>query len=805
MDEPGSERYGHHRSDGHHEPDRDTENAAGQVQAIGDPGESIGLLAPLLSLPATERAGAIELTIEQRAEHIFRVLLDQLRALAVKGPVLYVLEDAHWIDPTTRELVTQTLGRIGDARVLMLITHRPDFQSEWAHHPQVTALSLGRLSPGQGAEVARAAGGEALPEEAVARILRRADGVPLYIEEMTRSVVETGNVVSDVEIPETLQASLLARLDRLGPEAKELAQLAAVLGREFKAELLNAAARQPRELVGPALQRLVASQIVLPAGLAADGVYAFRHALIQDAAYQSLLLARRRQHHQNIAQALETQFPNTAESQPEIIAQHYTAAAEPERAIPYWLRAGNRALARYAVLESIVQFERGLQLARQLPEGIGRSRQIMDLLLPLGSALSRTTRRNDALTAFKEAAELARKLGSAKDLTRAALGADTAEFWIFSRDHQAMGLLETALVALGEEESVDRCRVLSRLGRALFGSMSERARKLLDEAVNLARRVGDPQALWDALVCADATTAGYPWSASQFPERRRALDEMLAVAEEIGDPELIAEAEGRRLPVFLEMADLDAFESSLAHKHEVEEEHELTGFAGILRSTRAMEAILHGDFAEAERLAASALDMPGGVHTDVAAGIYGVQMFTIRRAQGRLAEVAPLLRRFLEENPEDAAWRPGLALIASDLGFADASRKAFEGLAASGFAFPIDAKRNLTLSYLAEVCARLGDADRAAQLYELLSPYRDLAVVVPVSTVCCGANSRYLGMLATVTGDWATAEEYFEAALGMDERLHAWPWLAHTKHEFALALLARGRSGDLGPSGDLAR
>jgi tetratricopeptide (TPR) repeat protein len=173
-------------------------------------------------------------------------------------------------------------------------------------------------------------------------------------------------------------------------------------------------------------------------------------------------------------------------------------------------------------------------------------------------------------------------------------------------------------------------------------------------------------------------------------------------------------------------------------------------------------------------------------------------MFTIRREQGRLAEVAPLFRRFLDENPREAAWRPGLALMASDLGFKDAARKAFEDLAAAGFALPIDAKRNVTLSYLAEVCARLGDADRAEQLYELLLPYRDLAMVVPVSTICCGANSRYLGMLATAIGEWAAADEHFEAALEMDERLHAWPWLAHTKHEFALALTARGRPGDPG-------
>ena len=137
-------------------------------------------------------------------------------------------------------------------------------------------------------------------------------------------------------------------------------------------------------------------------------------------------------------------------------------------------------------------------------------------------------------------------------------------------------------------------------------------------------------------------------------------------------------------------------------------------------------------------------------------------------------------------------------MIASDLGFEQPARKAFEEIAATGFAFPIDAKRNLTLSYLAEVCARLGDADRAEQLYELLLPYRDVALVVPVATVCCGSNARYLGMLAGVMGDWAAAEEHFEAALVMDERLRAWPWLAHTKYEFASALLARGRARDRG-------
>jgi tetratricopeptide (TPR) repeat protein len=171
-------------------------------------------------------------------------------------------------------------------------------------------------------------------------------------------------------------------------------------------------------------------------------------------------------------------------------------------------------------------------------------------------------------------------------------------------------------------------------------------------------------------------------------------------------------------------------------------------------------------------------------------------MFTIRREQGRLGEVAPIIKRLVDENPQSAEWRPGLALIASDLGFEHAARKVFNEMATGGFAFPFDAKRNITLCYLAEVCVRLRDVDRAEQLYDLLLPYQDNAVVVPVATICCGANARYLGMLASIIGDWPAAEMHFESALAIDQRLQAWPWLAHTKYEFALALQTRARPGD---------
>jgi tetratricopeptide (TPR) repeat protein len=637
-------------------------------------------------------------------------------------------------------------------------------------------------------------GGAALAEDLVARIGQRASGVPLFIEELTKSVLDSGSAFGKSEIPETLQASLLARLDRLGPDTKELAQIAAVIGREFGPALLCAVTEKPAEALALDLGRLVASEIVLSAGSAQDG-YVFRHALIQDAAYQSLLLSRRRQYHGAIADALERGFPEVVESQPELIAQHYTAAEMPERAIPFWLRAGERSRWRSAILEAIGHFERALEMARGLPEGADRSRQVLALLLALGDARCLTSGRLvEAFATYREAAEMARADGSPTDFARAALGVHYAENWIGRPPRESAELLEAALHDLGDANGGDRARVLSELGRALLtlGDL-QRASALAAEAVAVARQCGDRGALYHALSRRNIAAVGLPCPASRFPERRTLLDEERGLIEESAGPQLIYGF----VPVasYLEMGDYAGFAASLIWFREYSSKHRISTHEYGLTSVDAMRAILLGEFAEAERLADRALEI-GEAQADLATGVYGVQMFTIRREQGRLAEVAPLFRRFLDENPGDGAWRPGLAVIASDLGFEEAARKAFAEMASAGFVFPADAKRSLTLSYLAEVCTRLGDALEAERLYEQLLPYRDNAILAPVATVCCGAAGRYLGMLAGAMGEWNAAEEHFEAALDMDERLHAWPWLAHTKHEFALALTARDRAVD---------
>jgi tetratricopeptide (TPR) repeat protein len=247
---------------------------------------------------------------------------------------------------------------------------------------------------------------------------------------------------------------------------------------------------------------------------------------------------------------------------------------------------------------------------------------------------------------------------------------------------------------------------------------------------------------------------------------------------------------------FLELGDIEEFEAILDSYGKVRSFAQSRVDKWALTTFRAMDAILKGDFQSAERLANDALEGSYDSEFTIPMGIYGMQMFTIRREQGRLAEVAPLVKRFVDETPEGAAWRPGLMIIASDLGFAQQARQTFEAMADTGFVLPADTTRAVTLSYLAEVCNRLDDRNNARRLYDLLLPYRDLAIVVGQSTICCGAAARYLGMLAATMRNWPSAEMHFEAALALDERMKAWPWLAHTRFQYSQALLTRGRRED---------
>ncbi|HZB92184.1 MAG TPA: adenylate/guanylate cyclase domain-containing protein, partial [Stellaceae bacterium] len=348
------------------------------AQRAASDATAIPLLAELLSIPAGP-AVPPSLTPAQRKAAIIALLVDEIVRLGETDPVLLVVEDAHWIDATTLELLTRVTDSIGPARLLAVVTARPDFAPPWLARPHATLLTLGRLGRAESAQlVADVAVSHGLPAETVAAIVAKTDGVPLFVEELTKTVLEGALRADEPEegrrtrplpftIPSTLQDSLMARLDRLG-EARDVAQIAAVIGRQFALGLLRAVASKDEGDLEADLTKLVAAGIVFPEGRGQEREYSFKHALVRDAAYESLLLSRRRHWHERIAHALEERFPEIAAREPELLAHHFGQAGVAARACDYRERAGDHAATRSAYQEAIGHYSAGLREAETLAE-----------------------------------------------------------------------------------------------------------------------------------------------------------------------------------------------------------------------------------------------------------------------------------------------------------------------------------------------------------------------------------------------------------------------------------------------------
>jgi class 3 adenylate cyclase/tetratricopeptide (TPR) repeat protein len=368
------------------------------VGQYGRPREDLRFLAAMLSIPCDERYGAIAITPQKFKDETLRALVDTTEAIARRQPTVELFEDIHWADPTTLEVIDLLIHRVRNIPLLVVLTHRPEFSSRWSHHGHVAALTLTKLTRSQGrAMVSRLAGGKALPADLLEQILDKTDGVPLFVEELTKSILESADLrdagdrwayagrATTLAIPLTLRDSLMARLDRFAP-VKEIAQIGAAIGREFSWELIAAAAPHARPELDQALAQLTASGLAFQQGTPPDAVYTFKHALVQDAAYDSLLKARRQGLHGKIARVIEERWPQTEASEPELLAHHYTEAKQPETAIPLWQMAGSLALKRLALAEAIAHLNKGLELVAALPVSAERDDTELNLRTLLGTA-----------------------------------------------------------------------------------------------------------------------------------------------------------------------------------------------------------------------------------------------------------------------------------------------------------------------------------------------------------------------------------------------------------------------------------
>jgi class 3 adenylate cyclase/predicted ATPase len=398
--------------------------------------EVMPLLATLLSLPLTPEYAPLTMSPEQQKQQTLHALLTILLRIAAQQPVLFVMEDLHWVDPSTLEFLSLLVDQGPTARMLALFTFRPDFSPPWTGRSHLTQVTVPRLPRRQAGEVIRqVAHRKTLPSEVVEQIVARTDGVPLFVEELTKMVLESGLLqeweeryeltgpLPPLAIPATLHDSLMARLDRLAT-VKTLAQLGATLGREFSYELLHAVSPWGEGTLKQGLHQLVAAELLYQRGLPPQATYLFKHALIQDAAYQSLLKSTRQQYHQRIAQVLVDRFPEICETQPELVAQHYTAAGCTEQAVVYWQRAGQQASDRSAYVEAISHLTTGIELLTTLPETLEHTQQALTLHIALGVALMMTKGQAapEVEHAYTQARALCQQVGETPELAQVLFG-----------------------------------------------------------------------------------------------------------------------------------------------------------------------------------------------------------------------------------------------------------------------------------------------------------------------------------------------------------------------------------------------
>jgi class 3 adenylate cyclase/predicted ATPase len=420
--------------------------------------EAVPLLAALLSLPLPVSYPLLTITPQRQRQQTLETLLAWLDAEARRLPVLFVVEDLHWVDPSTLELLSLLIDRGAQMRLCLVLTARPEFHPPWAMVAHLTTLTLRRFTAAQVARVAtHVAGDKALPSAVLQEVVRKTDGVPLFVEELTKTVLESGLLeeqedrytlhgpLPPLAIPATLHDALLARLDRLAA-AKVVAQLGATVGHTFAYDVVQAVAPLDAVTLQGALAQLVEAEIVAQRGLPPQAAYTFKHALIQDAAYQSLLKSTRQQYHQRIAQVLEAQFPETAATQPEVLAHHYTEAGLAAPAVGYWQRAGQQASDRSAYLEAISHFTTGIELLQTLPETPEHTQHALTLYIALGAALQVTKGHAapEVEHAYTQARALCQQVGETSQLIPVLYG-----LWRFyltrSQLHTARELGETLL------------------------------------------------------------------------------------------------------------------------------------------------------------------------------------------------------------------------------------------------------------------------------------------------------------------------------------------------------------------------
>ena len=678
-----------------------------------------------------------------------------------RRPVLLVLEDAHWADVPTLSLLRH-LGRAGGrARVLLLATFREteagdalsDALADLRRSEDVVRLRLEGLTGEEVAEFVRQASGGDGADLAQA-ISELTSGNPFLVCELWRSLADTG----ELGTPESVREVVGQRLARLRPATSDLLELAATAGAEFDLETLGLAAAVPEAELLSALDEAVRSGMIeeLPSRRLA---YRFTHELFRRALYDRLTGLRRAELHLRFGEALERSGGGRDVAE---LAYHFAAAAPfggTARGVEYNVLAARAAAAALDFDDAAERLRVALELGVQEPLERG------ELLLELGGAGHRGGRLVDALAAFTEAAEIGRATGDADLLARAAIGYEETCWRPVITDRVAVELLEEAALALGDEASEVRVGVLGGLARALqIRGRHERGAAVREEAVTMARALGARAALATVLV-------GSYWSRETMSSQQvlERLNEARDIADELGDVELRSEAMNWRVSSLVAACDLVSARREIEEVRETAERTAQPFHVHVAEHCGSAIALCEGRLADAEAMAMRSNEWSRLLTGRDASGVHGIQMFSVRREQGRLAELAPLVRLLATQGQ----WRPGLAALLAELGMETEARAELRASASDGLDEFRASLWLASLTYLTDACAALGDEETAALVYGELAPFGGGNVMIGHVVACYGAADRYLGMLAATLGEWERAELHFERAMALNRRMGA--------------------------------
>ncbi|WHZ10021.1 MAG: hypothetical protein OJF60_000460 [Burkholderiaceae bacterium] len=758
---------------------------------------------------------------QQQRFRLFDAIVGFLKRAADREPLLLIVDNLHWADASSLRLLEFLAPELADSRILLLATYR-DIELDRRHplsatlgdlarHAHFRRFRLAGLDRQETAALVEQAGGTGLTPALLDAIHAQTEGNPLFVGEMTRLLVQEAvlgarggeppvapSTALSIRIPEGVKEVIGRRLNRLSPQANRVLACAALIGRAFDLQLLQRLLGKPR---AGSLQKVIAealqARVLEPAEPA--GHFQFSHALIRETLYDEIALPTRSQSHLQVAQAIEALYSADLEPHLPALATHYASAlpsGDAAHAADIARRAAERASRLLAHEEAARYYRMALQAvgtAGAQIAGDGATTKAA-LLNGLGEALASAGEYLQAREAFEQAMALARESAAAEQMARAALGFETATWAPGLPGQAAVGLLREALVALGAGDSARKAQLLSALVRALiFNGEDQQAMIVREQAVTMARRSGDTATLVATLVATLSTR----WQPERSAERLRDADEAIRLAEEAGDAAHVFEARAWRLFDFMELGDLSNWLLGLEQFERDAADLGQPFYRYIATTSRATHALFEGRFDDAEPLIALALEIGRRMPGLDAPGVYGMQMFALRSEQGRLRELAPLVRVFVKTMPAAGTWRPGLALLYAEIGQLDEARREFEALAADAFAVVRrDGLRGASLAYLAQVCAALGDAKRAEALYALLLPYDGRNLLIGTTVGCLGAVASLLGLLAATRHHWHDAERHFEAALVMNRVQGAAPALAHTRVRYAAMRLARGAPGD---------